>query len=122
MKLRYGELEILKHYLISDLIHLALGRGVKRDLHAVRSKIQHLLYRRLAFSNHELLYNLLCTRDRMLIRLHLRAQIVEEVLRALEEPYGHLSHYKAGRLDQSGEYGRIVVRTTKALLRKSQDG
>jgi hypothetical protein len=58
----------------------------------------------------------------MLIRLYLRAQIVEEVLRALGEPYGHLSYYKAGRLDQSGEYRRIVVRATKALLRKSQDG
>jgi hypothetical protein len=80
------------------------------------------LHGRLASPDYELLYNLLCTRDRILIRLHFRAQIVEEVLRALGEPYGHLSYYKAGRLDQSGEHGRIVVRATKALLRKSQDG
>jgi hypothetical protein len=72
-KLRHSKLEILKHHLISDLIYLALGRGIKRDLHAVQSKIQHLLYRRLASSDYKLLYNLLCTRDRMLIQLHLRA-------------------------------------------------
>jgi hypothetical protein len=121
-KLRHNKLEILKYHLISDPIHLALGRSIKRDLYTVQSKIQHLLHRRLASPDHKLLYNLLCTRDHILIRLHLRAQIIEEVLRALEGPYGHLSHYKAGRLDQSGEHGRIVMRATKALLRKSQDG
>ena len=95
----YCKLKILIDDLISDPIHLSINYSIKRDFHAVRSKIQHLLYRRLASSYHKLPYDLFNTRYNMLIRLGLRAKIVEEVLDSLRGSYGELDYHETGGLD-----------------------
>ena len=96
---RYRKLKILIDDLISDPIHLSIDCGIKRDFHAIESKIQHSLHRRLAFSYHKLPYDLFNTRYNMLIELGLYAKIIEEVLGSLEGSYGELDYHETGGLD-----------------------
>ena len=96
---RYCKLKILIDDLISDPIHLFINYSIKRDFYAIESKIQHSLHRRLASSYHELPYDLFNTRYNMLIRLSLRAKIVEEVLGSLRGSYSELDYHETGGLD-----------------------
>ena len=96
---RHRKLKILIDDLISDPIHLSIDRDIKRDFHAVGSKIQHPLHERLASSYHKLPYDLFNTRYDILIGLSLRAKIVEEVLGGLEGSYGELDYHETGGLD-----------------------
>jgi hypothetical protein len=53
----------------------------------------------MTFPHYKLLHQLLRTRDRILLRLALQIEIVEEVARILGRSDGYLDYYKAGDLN-----------------------